>query len=61
MQPGVVQWIVLNTDDIIKTCEELKGRGVEVTPIKQQLYGKEATFEDPDGNGWVLQQPAAAM
>lgn len=31
-----------------------------ISGIDQQPYGQEATFNDPDGNGWVLQQPASA-
>jgi catechol 2,3-dioxygenase-like lactoylglutathione lyase family enzyme len=61
MPPGCVQGLVLITDDIAKTCAELKQRGLEISPIKQQPYGQEATFNDPDGNGWVLQQPAPVM
>jgi catechol 2,3-dioxygenase-like lactoylglutathione lyase family enzyme len=60
MQPGCIQGLVLTTDDIAKTHAELKNRGLEISEIKQQPYGQEATFQDPDGNGWVLQQPAAA-
>ncbi len=56
--PGSLQGIILVTDDIARTFAELSGRGLEISPIKQQPYGKEATFRDPDGNGWVLQQPA---
>jgi catechol 2,3-dioxygenase-like lactoylglutathione lyase family enzyme len=59
MPPGCLQGIVLITDDISNTCKELKNRGVEVSEIKDQPYGKEATFYDPDGNGWVLHQPLA--
>ncbi len=58
MPPGCLQGIVLITDDIATTCAELNQRGVSTTPIKPQPYGQESTFNDPDGNGWVLQQPA---
>ena len=58
MLPGSLQGVILVTDDIARSYAELSGRGLEITPIKQQPYGKEATFRDPDGNGWVLQQPA---
>ncbi len=61
MPPGCVQGIVLITDDIAGTCTQLKQRGLAVSEIKQQPYGLEATFYDPDGNGWVLQQPAQSM
>lgn len=58
MPPGSLQGIVLNTDDIVSTRKELLSRGLKVSEIKDQDYGKEATFDDLDGNGWVLQQPA---
>ncbi|PWB55538.1 MAG: hypothetical protein C3F13_04455 [Anaerolineales bacterium] len=56
MPPGSQQGVILIPDDIVKTCDELKRCGREITPIKQQPYGQEATFRDPDGNSWVLQQ-----
>ncbi len=59
MPPGSVQGVVLFTGDMQKTVAELKQRGLAVSEIKQQPYGLEATFNDPDGNGWVLEQPAA--
>ncbi len=61
MAPGSVQGIVLITEDIGKTCDELNRRGLATSPIKDQPYGKESTFYDPDGNGWVLQQPSSNM
>jgi catechol 2,3-dioxygenase-like lactoylglutathione lyase family enzyme len=59
MQPGCIQGLVLITDDIAKTHAGLKQRGLAISDIQKQPYGQEATFSDPDGNGWVLQQPAA--
>lgn len=56
MPPGSLQGVILITDDIASICDELKLRSLEITPIKQQPYGQEATFRDPDGNSWVLQQ-----
>lgn len=58
MPPGSLQGIVLITADISTARAELTKKGLQVTEIKQQPYGQEATFSDPDGNGWVLQQPA---
>jgi uncharacterized glyoxalase superfamily protein PhnB len=60
MPPGSVQGVVLITGDIAKTCSQLKQRGLMVSSIQNKPYGQEATFDDPDGNGWVLQQPPAA-
>ena len=59
MQPGSLQGLVLITNDIAKTCAELKRHGVAVSEIVRKPYGQEASFSDPDGNGWVLQEPAA--
>src|SRR5512135_853498 len=59
MPPGSVQGIVLATDDISAAHSELKMRGLRISDIKNQPYGREAVFSDPDGNGWVLQQPAS--
>jgi catechol 2,3-dioxygenase-like lactoylglutathione lyase family enzyme len=60
MQPGGIQGLVLTTDDIAKTHAELKRRGLAISEIAKKPYGQEATFQDPDGNGWVLQEPARA-
>ncbi len=60
MPPGCLQGLVLTTGDIARTHAELKERGLAISDIKKQSYGQEATFQDPDGNGWVLQQPASA-
>jgi uncharacterized glyoxalase superfamily protein PhnB len=59
MKPGCVQGIVLTTKDIAKTHAELKKRGLAISEIEKQPWGQEATFNDPDGNGWVLQQPTS--
>ena len=58
MPPGSLQGVVLTTDDIAKTHTELKKRGLVISDIDHQPYGSEATFSDPDGNGWILQQTA---
>jgi catechol 2,3-dioxygenase-like lactoylglutathione lyase family enzyme len=56
MKPGSVQGVVLTTKNIADTHAKLKGRKLDISDIKKQPWGLEATFRDPDGNGWVLQQ-----
>lgn len=56
MTPGSLQGVVLATTDIEKTHSELSRRGLQISPIDSQDYGREATFSDPDGNGWIVQQ-----
>ncbi len=42
-------------DNIDRSYEELKARGVEFsTPPTSQPWGKFAVFKDPDGNSFVL-------
>ncbi|MCI0398691.1 MAG: VOC family protein [Chloroflexi bacterium] len=59
MPPGCLQGIVLTTNDIASAHAQLKKRGLAISDIEKQPYGLEATFTDPDGNGWVLQERSA--
>jgi uncharacterized glyoxalase superfamily protein PhnB len=60
MSPGSLKGIVLATDDLEGDCERLAARGVRFGgPIEHAPWGSFATFEDPDGNGWVLQAAPA--
>ena len=61
-QPGSSGGYVLRTDDIEATYADWSGKGVEFSePPTEQMWGTQALFQDPDGNGWVLvQRPAGA-
>lgn len=59
MRPGGLQGVMLNVTDIERDHEELTGRGLKLTEIKQEPWGRYTTFQDPDGNGWILRQPPA--
>ena len=68
--PGSVQGLHLVVTDIEEARADLVARGVDVSePFhfgpegqtegvdpQRQDYGTFASFADPDGNGWVLQQ-----
>ncbi len=56
MPAGCLRGLVLDTEEIEATRDEHKLRGLEITEIKDAPWGRSATFSDPDGNGWVLQQ-----
>lgn len=70
--PGCVQGLHLVVTDIEAARADLVGRGIEVsepfhfgaegqTPglhPERASYGTFATFADPDGNGWLLQEVA---
>lgn len=66
-----LQRLILVVDDIEAAREELIGRGVEVSEIfhtdpgkgvapgvhpEHRSYGSLASFSDPDGNQWLLQE-----
>ena|ERR1700759_4643407 len=59
MKPGSLQGIMLNCTDIDKDHRELSARGLELSKIEQQPWGRYAMFKDPDGNGWIIRQPPA--
>jgi predicted enzyme related to lactoylglutathione lyase len=54
-EPGGFQPIVFQTDNVQKTCDELKARGVELTQEpKSESWGTSAMFRDSEGNVFVL-------
>ena len=60
MPAGSVKGTVLETDDLDKDVTALQARGVRIEDgIQQAPWGRFVTFDDPDGNGLVLQSPAA--
>jgi catechol 2,3-dioxygenase-like lactoylglutathione lyase family enzyme len=57
MRPGGLQGVMLNSSDIERDHAELTQRGLALTEIKQEPWGRYSMFKDPDGNGWILRQP----
>jgi catechol 2,3-dioxygenase-like lactoylglutathione lyase family enzyme len=67
MEPGSLDRLYLAVEDIDAAREDLISRGVEVSEVEEQpkppgfdlpgrSYFAYASFKDPDGNGWVLQE-----
>lgn len=54
MEPGGVMGIQLLTDDLDGDCDSLRSAGVSVDGPNARPWGRDATFKDPDGNGFVL-------
>ena len=60
MPPGSLKGIVLGTSAIEEDHAALTARGVRFNqPIERAFWGTFATFDDPDGNGWVLMETPA--
>ncbi len=66
-EPGSVQSLELVVDDIDAARDDLVSRGVDVSEVYEQRppgfesvegrsYFMFASFSDPDGNGWLLQE-----
>jgi predicted enzyme related to lactoylglutathione lyase len=59
--PGSVEGLQMVVVDVEAARQELLGRGVGVSDVKEFPWGSFVWFSDPDGNGWALQQlPAGA-
>ena len=58
MPAGSLKGSVLSCDDLDKTLADLTARGVGFNEdeVQEAPWGRWKTFDDPDGNGWVLQQ-----
>jgi hypothetical protein len=71
MEPGSLQGLILVVDDIAAARDDLIARGAEVSEIwhlepgkgavagldpQRRSYFSRASFADPDGNSWVLQE-----
>jgi predicted enzyme related to lactoylglutathione lyase len=54
--PGSVQGLQLVVSDIDAARAELVERGVAVSEVQHFDWGSFVFFQDPDGNGWSVQQ-----
>ena len=56
--PGSAEGMLLVVVDAETARDELVERGVEVSEVQDMDWGaRHASFQDPDGNRWELQQP----
>ena len=61
MEPGSVKGLQLVVSDIDTAYEELSGRGLELGEVQElgqpgRQGFKFVFFNDPDGNGWAVQE-----
>ena len=55
LRPGSLCGVVLGTDDLMADYDRLLTKGVEFDrPPKDEPWGVEAKFRDPDGNRLIL-------
>ena len=56
MAPGSLDAMQMVVADADAAHDELAGRGVEVSDVDEQPWGRFVYFKDPDGNRWTLQE-----
>jgi catechol 2,3-dioxygenase-like lactoylglutathione lyase family enzyme len=56
LAPGSLDNLQAVVADAEAARADLAARGVEVSGVDEQPWGRFVYFEDPDGNGWALQQ-----
>jgi predicted enzyme related to lactoylglutathione lyase len=62
MAKGFAGTLFLETDDVRRSYEELRQRGVEFSePPEERPYGIDSAFRDPSGNSIRLMQPNPAL
>lgn len=54
--PGSQRGLQVVVADAAAARRELIGRGVDASDVDVQAWGSFVTFDDPDGNGWILQE-----
>lgn len=52
-QQQMIQVVVASAEE---ARDHLRDRGVGCSNVDEQAWGRFVTFEDPDGNRWVLQE-----
>ena len=55
-RPGSVKGMQMVVSDINAARAELVERGVDVGDVQEFPWGSFLFFNDPDGNGWAVQQ-----
>jgi catechol 2,3-dioxygenase-like lactoylglutathione lyase family enzyme len=56
MAPGTHKGVMMVIEDADAARAELLSRGVDVSEVDPQPWGRFLYFADPDGNTWALQQ-----
>ena len=55
-EPGSVRGMQVVVDDADAAHADLSGRGIAVSDVDDQPWGRFVYFNDPDGNSWSVQQ-----
>ena len=56
MKPGSIKDLQMVVMDARAAHGELKKRGVNVTDVNRQVWGKLVHFNDPDSDSWTVRE-----
>jgi catechol 2,3-dioxygenase-like lactoylglutathione lyase family enzyme len=56
MTPGTQRGVQVVVPDAAAARQHLLEHGVRASEVDDQPWGRFVTFDDPDGNGWILQE-----
>jgi predicted enzyme related to lactoylglutathione lyase len=56
-EPGSLQGVQLNVEDVDEAHAALRAGRVAVTDVQHFPWGRFCFFSDPDGNGWSVHEP----
>ena len=56
VKPGTLDLLQMVVKDALAARNELKRRGIDVSEVDEQPWGKLVYFKDPDGNRWTVQE-----
>ena len=59
MEPGSLKGLILVVDDAHAARTELQGKGLDLSEVEEQPWGRHVYFSDPDGNTWTIQESFA--
>jgi catechol 2,3-dioxygenase-like lactoylglutathione lyase family enzyme len=59
MEPGSLKGLILVVDSAEAAKAALESKGLQMSAIDEQQWGRHVYFSDPDGNAWTVQESFA--
>ena len=56
MKAGLMKGLTLRASSLDSTVADLARRGVTTEKIQETPWARHASFQDPDGNTWIIQE-----
>ena len=56
MKAGLMKGLILRASSLDSTVADLASRGVTTEKIQETPWARHTSFQDPDGNTWIIQE-----